>query len=74
MTFDVSRFKVVYKERVLNAISANMIFSEKAYPESGKVVKPTELEVVAINEDGNIVVIVDESWMFQFIPIIQKGL
>ena len=73
MELDVSRFKVVYKERVLNAISARMIFSKDNYPEPGKTVKPMELEVVAINEDGNVVVVTDEAWMFQFVPVIQKG-
>lgn len=73
MEFDVSRFKVVYKERVLNAVTAMTIYSDRNFPEPGKVTKPNELQVVAINEDGNIVVILDEAWMFQFIPIIQKG-
>lgn len=74
MDFDVSRFKVVYKERVLNAISARAIFADGEYPQPGKTVKPKELEVCAVNEDGNIVCIVDEAWMFQFVPIIQKGI
>lgn len=74
MEFDVSRFKIVYKERVWNAVTARIIFANEQFPEFGKVVKPKELEVIAINEDGNIVDIVDEAWMFQFIPIIQKGL
>lgn len=34
--------------------------------------KPRFLEVVAINEDGNIVIINDEAWTFQFVPIINK--
>lgn len=73
MDFNVSRFKVVYKERVLNAVSARAIFTEGEYPEPGKTVKPKGLEVCAINADGNIVFIIDEAWMFQFVPIIQKG-
>lgn len=73
MEFDVSRFKVVYAERVLNAISARMIFDDNKCPEFGRATKPKELEVVAVNEDGNLVLIIDEAWRFQFIPIIQKG-
>ena len=38
----------------------------------GKVSKPKVIEVLAINEDGNIVSIMDEAWMFQFIPEIGK--
>lgn len=73
MEIDVSRFKVIYKERVLNALTAQPVFSGANVPEPGKTVKPKELELVAINEDGNIVLIIDEAWMFQFVPIIQKG-
>ena len=73
MEFDVSRFKVIYKERVLNALTARMIFEDGKYPRLGEAIKPKELEVVAVNEDGNIVVLIDEAWMFQFVPIIQKG-
>lgn len=74
MEFDVSRFKIVYKERVLSAVHASAIFADGEYPQPGKAVKPKELEVYAINEDGNVVCIVDEAWMFQFVPIIQKGI
>ena len=73
MEFDVSRFKVIYKERVLNALTASMIFEDGKYPWLGEAIKPKELEVVAVNEDGNIVMLMDEAWMFQFVPIIQKG-
>lgn len=30
------------------------------------------IDVLAINEDGNIVSIADEAWTFQFIPIVEK--
>lgn len=74
LMIDVSKFKVVYGDRVLNAISIEcMEFKEDGYPELGKTVKPRALNVIAINEDGNVVVIRDEAWMFQFIPIVQKG-
>jgi len=74
MNIDVSRFKVVYGEKVLNALSImSVMFRENQCPEPGKTVKPQFLEVATINEDGNVVIICDEAWMFQFIPIIQKG-
>ena len=73
MEFDVSRFKAIYKERVLNALVARMIFEDGKFTRFGEAIKPKELEVVAVNEDGNIVVLIDEAWMFQFVPIIQKG-
>ena len=73
---DLSRFKVIYRERVLNAISLeNIMFPEGKYPspsETGSYFKPQFLSVMVINEDGNIVVICDEAWMFQFLPICKK--
>ena len=74
---DLSRFKVIYRERVLNALCLeNVMFPEGKYPnpnERGSYFKPQFLSVMVINEDGNIVVICDEAWMFQFIPIVTKG-
>ena len=72
---DLSRFKVVYKERVLNAVCLDGIFyKEGCYPtvDSKTITKPQFLTVLAINEDGNIIAINDEAWMFQFIPIVKK--
>ena len=40
------------------------------YKDRATVVKPKFIEVLAINEDGNIVSIMDETWRFQFIPVI----
>ena len=77
MNFDLSRFKVVYKERVLNAVSLQDVFFDSGhYPnpeDNGSCFKPKFISVMVINEDGNIVVICDEAWMFQFLPIVQKG-
>ncbi len=77
MNIDLSRFKVVYGEKVLNAISLqDCFFADKHYPnpeDKGSRFKPKFLSVMVINEDGNIEVICDEAWMFQFIPIVTKG-
>lgn len=72
---DLSRFKVIYGERVLNAVCLdNIMYKENCYPTiDGKTItKPQFLTVIAINEDGNIVAINDEAWRFQFIPIVKK--
>lgn len=69
---DLSRFKVVYGERVLNALALdNIMYKEGNYPgfDSKTYTKPQFLTILAINEDGNIVAICDEAWMFQFLPI-----
>lgn len=74
MGIDLSRFKVVYGDKVLNAIA----LMEVNMPENVEwdkrdiVLKPKFIEILAINEDSNIVSIRDEAWMFQFIPIVGK--
>lgn len=74
MGIDLSRFKVVYGNKILNAIA----LMEVQMPENmewdkrNTVLKPKFIEVLAINEDGNIISIRDETWTFQFIPIVGK--
>ena len=38
----------------------------------GIIEKPRLINVLAINEDGNIISIMDEAWTFQFLPIISN--
>lgn len=72
MNIDLSRFKVVYGEKVLKALS----LQEVVFPDD--IVwdtihkKPKIIEILVINEDGNIEALRDESWMFQFIPILSN--
>ena len=74
MGIDISRFKVVHGDKILNAIA----LMEVSMPEGVNwearetVVKPNMLDILAINEDGNIVSIMDEAWTFQFLPIISN--
>ena len=42
------------------------------YSNRDTVVKPRFIDVLAINEDGNIVSIRDEAWTFQFVPAVTK--
>ena len=76
MNIDLSRFKVVYGEKVLNAVSLqDVYFAEGIYPKpesKGSYFIPKFLSVMVINEDGNIVIICDEAWRFQLLPIIKK--
>ena len=69
MNIDLSRFKVIYKDKVLNALSLMEIFYDNVNFDDIRK-KPKFIEVVVINEDGNIEVLRDEAWMFQFIPIL----
>lgn len=72
MGIDLSRFKVIHGNVVLNAIA----LMEVSMPDGMKwdkreiVEKPKFIDVLAINEDGNIISIYDEAWTFQFIPIV----
>lgn len=76
MNIDLSRFKVVYGEKVLNAICLQDVHykgNEWPSPENcNSICKPQFLHILAINEDGNIVSFCDEAWRFQFLPIVNK--
>lgn len=74
MGFDLSGFKVVYADKVLNAIAVGRIeMPDDVATQNGTIAKAKRIEVLAINEDGNIVSIFDEGWRFQFLPIIGKA-
>lgn len=69
---DLSRFKVVYGDKVLNAVFLES-YEIREYPHLGETSKFKQLTVIAVNEDGNLVAICDEAWRFQFIPIIGRS-
>lgn len=67
---DLSRFKVVYGDKVLRALAlAGIEISDDVTPED-LVKVPKFIEVIVINSDGNIEILRDETWRFQFIPIL----
>jgi len=69
---DLSRFKVIHGDKVLNAIALLDVRlpGDIDWEKRDIIVKPKTIEVLAINEDGNIVTIKDEAWTFQFLPIV----
>lgn len=74
MNLDLSRFKVIYDEKVFNAISLQGVEFDGDWEKhkENAINKPKGLIILAINEDGNVIEIHDEAWMFQFIPIVHK--
>lgn len=74
MNIDLSRFKVVYGEKVLHVISLQGVEFDGDWEthKANLINKPKFITILAINEDGNVIEIHDEAWMFQFIPIVQK--
>lgn len=74
MGIDLSRFKVIHGGMVLNAIALMEVRmpGDMDYSNRDTIVKPRFIEVLAINEDGNIVSIRDEAWTFQFVPVVTK--
>ena len=71
MAIDLSGFKVVYGEKVFKALALMEIhFGENVNYEAIHK-KPKIIEILIINEDGNIEILRDEAWMFQFIPIVR---
>lgn len=80
MDIDLSRFKVIYKDRVLKAIAIiDLEFEYDTYVESGydtyddhreTIEKAKYIEILAVDENANIVSIWDKGCKFQFLPII----
>ncbi|QBE94520.1 hypothetical protein [Blautia producta] len=74
MGIDISRFKVIHGDKVLNAIALMDVRLPDgvSWDDRDTIIKPKTIEVLAINEDGNIVSIMDEAWTFQFLPIVSN--
>lgn len=71
MGIDLSRFKVIYDNKVVRALSLADIVFESGIDFEVHSKKPKFIEILVINEDGNIEALRDEAWMFQFIPILR---
>ena len=63
-------FKVIYQERAYHCINIMPDFGGGTRAETG-FDKPKFLEVVIINEDGELRIVRDEAWCFQFIPKVE---
>ncbi|GAA0282811.1 hypothetical protein GCM10008922_46820 [Faecalicatena contorta] len=74
MWTDLSRFKVIHGDKVLNAVALVEIRMPEgmSWEDRDTIIKPKTIDVLAINEDGNLVSIMDEAWMFQFLPIVSN--
>ena len=73
---DMSSYRVIYNQRVLNAVALDTVdYGDDFGLQRGDkmTIKPKFLGVLAINEDGNITLIHDEAWCFQFIPVLKEG-
>ena len=74
MWTDLSRFKVIHGDKVLNAVALVEIRMPEgmSWEDRDTITKPKTIDVLAINEDGNLVSIMDEAWTFQFLPIVSN--
>lgn len=71
MGIDLGKFKVIYDNKVLRALSLQDVRFDKDIEWESIHKKPKFIEILVINEDGNIAALRDEAWMFQFIPILR---
>ena len=69
MNIDLSRFKVVCGEKVLNAVA---LLDAEICDNGNESRRIKFVTVLVINANGNLQVIRDEAWRFQFIPIITQ--
>lgn len=70
MRGDLSNFKVIYNEKVWRTVAIeNIEFKDNSSWEDQYQV-PSFIKILVLNEDGNFLVIRDEAWRFQFVPVI----
>lgn len=62
----MSDYDVIYNERVYKCINMNVCF-DKPSEEEKSIHKPKFLDVVCIGQDGEVIAIHDETFMFRFI-------
>jgi hypothetical protein len=71
MGIDITRFKVVYNDRVLRAIALMDVFlpeqEENSIPQFVWE-SPDELELLVIDENGRVKRVRDKAEKFQFLP------
>ena len=66
MGIDLSRFKVVHGDKVFNAIALMEVHMPEnvEWDKRDIVLKPKFIDVLAINEDGNIISIYDDCLLY----------
>lgn len=65
---DLSRFKVIHGGIVVRAVALLKIGLPDPIPDNDTRIKPKFIDVLVINSDGNLEILTDEAWTFQFIP------
>ncbi len=65
MGIDMSNYMMIYKERVYNVI--NIMPTFKSDDREAGTKKAKMIDAATINEDGELVMINDEAWMFKFV-------
>ena len=71
--FDLSKFKVVYADKVLRAVALfGYEFKEDKNPESTICHSFKVLSVLVVDNNDNLKIIEDEAWRYQFIPVISE--
>jgi hypothetical protein len=63
---NISGYDVIYKEIVYKCVDMNLIF-DGVELSSKPIAKLQFLDVACINQDGEVILIHDESFMFRFI-------
>ena len=73
MPFDLTKFNLIYSERVYKALGVwDINFKENHAPFDVCICKPKTLSIAVIDENGNFTILTAEAWRFQFVPIVEK--
>ncbi len=69
---NLTGWKVIYNNIIYRVMEVRPNFNA-LIGERKKIEKPKFLDVIVINEDGEIVLLYDEAWCFQFIRDRERG-
>lgn len=72
MGIDITRFKLIYNEKVWQPVALMEVTFAPETNFEALVKEPAFIEVLVLNSDGNIIALRDEAWTFQFIKNIEK--
>ena len=67
MGIDMSNYKMIYNEQVYNVVGVMPEFEFNTTNEEKRTRKPKFLEVSCIDENGELIFISDETFMFKFV-------
>lgn len=71
---DISKYKLIYNNKVWKPLAIISFIPKPPFDSpdaTGPIIEMDHLDVMALDEDGAVIIISDEAWKFQGIPIVR---